>query len=81
VLQAGRQLVPELGSAAKPEAMPEQSGSDRKPGQQQRAQPREETGGYQKSADELSKDGGTRESRRPRQSVAPDLFDARPPMR
>src|ERR1700746_134394 len=80
MLQAGRQFVLELRSAAKPEALPDPRGRDRKAGEQQRAKPCEESGGYQKSADELGKDGGTRESRRPRQSVAPDLFDARTPM-
>src|SRR5882724_9888626 len=72
--------MPELRSAAKPKAVPDQCSRDRKPGEQQRAQPCEESGGDKAPADELSKDGGTRESRRPRQSVALDLFDARPPM-
>jgi len=58
MLQAGRQFVPELASVAEPEAMPEQSGGDRKAGQQQRAQPCKEARGHEKSADELSKDGG-----------------------
>src|SRR3984893_6296717 len=80
VLQAGRQFVRELASAAEPEAMPDQSGGNRKAGQQQRTQPCEESGGDKASADELGKGRGARESRRPRQSVAPDFFDARPPM-
>src|SRR5882724_940330 len=80
MLQACRQFVPELRSAAEPEAVPEQSGRNRKAGEQQRAQPCQKARGDEASADELSKDGGTRESRRPRQSVALDLFDARPPM-
>src|SRR5712671_6571545 len=72
--------MPELRSAAKPKAVPEQSSRDREAGEQQRAQPGEESSGDKASADELSKDGGSRESRRPRQSVALDLFDARTPM-
>ena len=60
--------------------MPDQSGGNRKAGQQQRTQPCEESGGDKASADELGKGRGTRESRRPRQPVVPDFLDARTPM-
>src|SRR5271169_2768670 len=80
MLQACRQFVPELRSAAEPEAVPEQCGRNRKAGEQQRAQPCQKARGDEASADKLSKDGRTRESRRPRQSVTLDLFDARLPM-
>src|SRR6516162_2974586 len=80
VLQAGRQFAPELRSVAEPKPMSDQSSRSRKAGEQQRAQPCEEVRGHENSADELSKYGGTRESRRPRQSVAPNLLDARTPV-
>src|SRR5882762_10548171 len=72
--------MPELHSAAKPEAVPEQSSRNRKAGEQQRTQPCEESGGDKASADELGKDRGTHESRRPRESIAPDLVDTGAPM-
>jgi hypothetical protein len=77
MLQAGRQLVPEFGSAAEPEAVPDQRSRNRKAGEHKCAKPREEARGDQASANQLGKDGGTRESSRPGQSVAPNLFDAR----
>ena len=70
MLQAGRQFVPELTSVAEPEAVPDHRRQNRKAGEQQGAQPCKESSGDEASADELGKDGGTRESRRPRQSVA-----------
>jgi hypothetical protein len=59
VLQAGRQFVPELGSAAEPEAVPDYRGRNRKAGEHQRAQPCEKSRGDEASADELGKDGDT----------------------
>jgi hypothetical protein len=76
MLQVGRQFVPKLTSVAEPEAVAEHRGRNCEAGQRQRAQPCEEPGGDEKSADELGKDGGSGESRWLRQSVAPDLFDA-----
>ena len=60
--------------------MPEQCGGNRKAGEQQGTQPCEEACGHEKLADELGKDGGIGENRRPWQSIAPDLLDARTPM-
>ena len=70
MLQAGRQFVPALTSVAEQEAVPDHRRQNRKAGEQQGAQPCKESSGDEASADELGKDGGTRESRRPRQSVA-----------
>src|SRR5437879_6045925 len=80
MLQAGRHFVPELRSAAEPETMPDQRGSNCKAREKRRAQPCQQAYGYEASADELGKDSRAGENRRPRQSVALDLFDARPPM-
>ena len=60
--------------------MPEQRGGNRKAREEQRTQPCHQAYGDEASADELGKDSRTGENRRPRQSVAPDLFNARPPM-
>src|SRR5205807_6992291 len=80
MLQAGRQFVPELRSAAEPKAMPDQCGRNRKAGEQQRAQPCEQTRGHEASTHELGKDSRSGESRRPWKPITFDLFDARPPM-
>src|SRR5579862_1703566 len=80
MLQAGGHFVPELRSAAEPEAMAEQRGSNREAREKQRAKPCYQACRDQASADELGKDGRAGENRRPGQSVALDLFDARPPM-
>jgi hypothetical protein len=62
MLQAGRQFVPELTFVAVPEAVPDHRRQNRKAGEQQRAQPCEESSGDEASADALGKDGGTREA-------------------
>src|SRR4029077_15208645 len=56
MLQAGRQFVPELRSAAEPEAVPEQCGSNREAREKQRAQPCQYACGDEASAGELGKD-------------------------
>src|SRR5271155_841919 len=80
MLQAGRQFVPELRSAAEPEAVPEQRGSNRKAREKQRAEPCQQAYGDEATADELSEDSRAGEDRWPWQSVASHLFDTGTPM-
>jgi hypothetical protein len=80
MLQAGRQLMTELTSAAEPKTVAEQRGGNRKTGKQQRAKPDKKARGHQASANELGKDRGAGEGRRPGKPDASDLFDSGAPM-